>query len=67
MSVLAYHAYGWTDWLAHVTMSAVMHALIYGFLFRLMHNLTLSQAVVLVIVVLGCVSMWSRARDRRGW
>ncbi len=68
LAILAYHhAYGWTDWLAHVTISAVVHALIYSTVFRLMHHLTLGQAVVLVAVVLGCLFLWTRARDRRGW
>jgi hypothetical protein len=65
--LLAYHAHGWTDWLAHVTISAVVHAMIYGFVFRLIHHLTLGQAAVLVAVVLGCLFVWSRTRDRRGW
>ncbi len=63
----AHHAYGWTDWLAHVAVASLVHALIYGFVFRLMHHLTLGQAAVLVVVVLGCLFMWTRARDRRGW
>jgi hypothetical protein len=63
--VANHHAYGLTDWLAHVTVSAVVHAVIYSFVFRLMHHLTLGKAAVLV-VVLGCLLIWSRARDRRG-
>ena len=68
--LLAYqhsHNSGWTDWIAHRAVSAVIHAVIYGFVFRLMHQLTISQAAVLVVVVLGCLFMWSRSRDRRGW
>jgi hypothetical protein len=65
--ILAEHASGWTDWLAQVTVSAVVNALIYGFVFRLMHQLTLGQAAVLVIVVLACLFFWARTRDRRGW
>lgn len=68
---LAYyhHGYGggWTDWMAHVAISSMIHALIYGVVFRLMHQLTLGEAVVLVAVVLGCLFMRGRARDRRGW
>jgi hypothetical protein len=67
MNILAYHAYGWTDWLAHVTISAVVHALIHGFVFRLTHHLTLGHAAVLVVVVPACLFMWGRTRDRRGW
>jgi hypothetical protein len=68
LPLLAYHhAYGWTDWLAHITVSAFVHALIYSTVFRLMHHVTLGQAVVLVVVVLGCLFMWARSRDRREW
>jgi hypothetical protein len=68
VTFLAYHhAYGWSGWLAHATISAVVHSLIYSVVFRLMHHLTLAQAAVLVLVVLGCLFMWMRTRDRRGW
>jgi hypothetical protein len=45
----------------------VIHALIYGLVFKLMHRLTLGEAVVLVVAVLVVVFMWSRSRNRRGW
>jgi hypothetical protein len=32
-----------------------------------MHQLTLAQAAVLIVVVLAVMFMWGRARDRRGW
>ncbi len=68
LAFLAYHhAYGWTDWLTHVAVSRLVHALIYSFAFRLMHDLTLGQAAVLVAIILGCLFMWTRARDRRRW
>jgi hypothetical protein len=59
MNALAHHAYGWTGWLAHVTISAVVHAL--------MHHLTLGWAAVLGVVVLTCLFMWTQARDQREW
>lgn len=67
---MAYHySYGggWTDWLSHLVISALVHALIYGFIFHLMHELTLGQAAVLIAVVLVVLFIWARARDRRGW
>jgi hypothetical protein len=71
MSMFAHHHYGYgggvADWTAHVAISAVIHGLIYGLLFKVMHQLTLAQAVVLVVVVLAVIFMWGRARDRRGW
>jgi hypothetical protein len=50
-----------------MAISAVVHALIYSVIFRAMHDLTLGQAVVLVVIVLFILFMWGRARDRRGW
>jgi hypothetical protein len=69
---LAYHYHygyggGWTDWLGHMAISAVVHALIYSLIFRLMHDLTFGQAAVLVVIVLVALFMWGRSRDRRGW
>jgi Flp pilus assembly protein TadB len=69
--MFAHHHYGYsgrmTDWMAHIAVSAVIHGLIYGLIFKVMHQLTLAQAVALVVVVLAVMFMWSRARDRRGW
>jgi hypothetical protein len=71
LMVLAYHGHGygggWTNWLAHVTVSSLVHSLVYGLVFKLMHRLSLGEAAVLVAVVLGCLFMWGRSRDRRGW
>lgn len=61
------YGYGWTDWLGHTVISAIVHALIYSTIFRLLHHLTLEQAALLVIVVLGVLFVLARARDRRQW
>ncbi len=58
---------GMSDWITHMVMSSVIHAVIYGFIFRFMHQLSLTQDALLVALVLGCMFMWSRGRDRRGW
>ncbi len=60
------HGGGMADWIAHTAVSSVIHAVIYGTVFRVMHQLTISQAVVLAIVVIACFFMWGRTRDRRG-
>ena len=68
--LLAYsHAYnsGWTDWIAHRVVSAVIHAVIYGAVFKLMRQMTTGEAIILAAVVIGRLLMWSRSRDRRGW
>lgn len=62
-----HHHGGMTDWITHMAISSVIHAVIYGFVFRLMGHLSLQQDVVLVAVVLGVAFLWARNRDRRGW
>ncbi len=66
---LAYHhGFGFggaTDWLTHMVLSAVVHALVYGFIFRLLRHLTFGQEAVLVGLVLVGILMWGRGRDRR--
>jgi hypothetical protein len=67
---LAYHygyGGGWTDWIAHTLVSAVIHGLIYSVIFRLMRDLTLPQAIVLAVVVIAVLFAWGRSRDRRRW
>lgn len=65
---LAYHySHGWTDWLTHRVVSVIIHGVIYSFIFKLMRQMTLSEALVLVLVVLAILFMWGRSRDRRGW
>ena len=61
------HGGGMTDWIAHMAISSVIHAVVYSFVFRLMGRLTLGQDALLVAVVLGVALVWARSRDRRGW
>jgi hypothetical protein len=71
LEFLAYHSHsyggGWGNWLAHVTVSSLVHSLIYGLVFKMMHRLTMGEAVVLAVVVIGCVFFWGRSRDRQRW
>ena len=67
LSYAHHHGGGMTDWIAHMAISSVIHAVVYGFVFRLMSHLTLGQDAVLVAVVLGVAFAWARSRDRRGW
>ncbi|HEX2940838.1 MAG TPA: hypothetical protein VHO91_07305 [Rhodopila sp.] len=64
-----HHAYshggGWADWIAHSAVSALIHAVIYGTVFKLMHRLTLGEAVVLALVVVAVLFIWGRSRDGR--
>ncbi len=65
----SHHGYGggWSSWIMHLTVSAVVHAVIYGAVFRLVHRLTPGEDVVLAAAVLVAVFMLGRASDRRGW
>lgn len=70
LAFLAYyhaHTTNWTDWIAHRVVSAIIHSVIYGFVFKAMHHMTTSEAAVLVVVVLAVLFMWGRSQDRRGW
>ena len=72
MTPLAYHygygyGGGWTDWIAHMLVSSVIHALIYSVIFRVMRDLTLPQAIVLGVVVIAALFVGGRSRDRRNW
>jgi len=63
----ARYGYGWTNWLSHTLISAVVHAFIYSTVFRLLHQVTPGQAVLLVLVLLGGMFVLARARDRHRW
>lgn len=70
LAFLAYshaHNSGWTDWIAHRAVSAIIHAVIYGAVFKLMRQMTTGEAIVVAVVVIAALFMWSRSRDRRGW
>jgi hypothetical protein len=70
------HSYGggWSDWITHMVLSSVIHAVIYRFVaviyrfvFQLMHRMTLGEAALLVVVVVPGLIVWARSRDQRRW
>ena len=64
--VLAYsHSGSMVDYFTHTVVSAVVHGVIYSFLFRLMRHLSLGEGLVLVVAVLAAMYLFSRAQDRR--
>lgn len=68
--LMAYHhanSSGWADWIAHRAVSAVIHAVIYGSILKVMRQMTTGEAIVVAVVVVGLLFMWGRSRDRRGW
>ncbi len=48
-------------------MSAVIHAVIYSAVFKMMRQMTTGEAIVVAVVVIAALFMWSRSRDRQGW
>lgn len=58
---------GMSDWIAHMAVSAAIHAVVYGLVFRLMGHLTLAQDAAVACVVFVVLLAWARARDRRRW
>ena len=61
------HSSSWTDWIAHRAVSAVIHAVIYGAVFKLMRQMTTGEAIIVAVVVVAALFMWAKSRDRRGW
>jgi hypothetical protein len=66
MEFSAYYHPG-LGWLVATVISSIVHALIYGVIFKALHYLTLVQAIVLLVVVLGGLAFWMNARARRRW
>ena len=69
MSMLAYHfgGGGSVDWLVHMVVGAVINGLVWSVIFRLVSHLTLGQAALLAVVVIGGMFLWARNRDRARW
>jgi len=68
MILLAYAQTGSSTWdgIVNMAVSALINSVVYALIFKVMHDLTLPQALVVVAVVFGGLYFWSRARDRRG-
>ncbi len=58
---------GMRHWIAHRVVSAIIHGVIYGFIFKAMHQMTTGEAAILAVVVVAVLFMWGRLRNRRGW
>ena len=69
-SYYAHSGYGYSHalgggWLTHMIVSSIIHAMIYSVIFRLLGHLSLGEAVVLVVVVIGVLYSLSRNNARR--
>lgn len=71
LAMLSYHFGGGggdhVAWITHMVVSSVINGLIWSVIFRLVSHLTLSQAVLLAVVVIGGMFLWARSRDRARW
>ncbi len=67
--LLGYHSGGgaMVGGLTHMIVGSIINGLIFAVIFRLIAHLTLPQALVLVVVVIGFAYMWARSRDRARW
>jgi|GEM_PF-3889618 len=64
--LLAYsHGGSMVGHFTNMVVSAIVHGVMYAFLFRLMRHLSLGEGLVLVVVVIGALYLFSQARDRR--
>ena len=60
-----HHAIGGGSWIGHMIVSSIIHGLIFGVIFRVLSHLSLSEMVLLAIVVIGGIYMWNRNRGYR--
>lgn len=58
---------GGGGWLTHMIISSVVHGLIYGAIFRLLRHLSLTEIVLLVVLVIGGIYVWNQNRYNRRW
>ncbi|NPD67422.1 hypothetical protein HN018_07510 [Lichenicola cladoniae] len=58
---------GGGGWLTHMIISSVVHGLIYGAIFRLLRHLSLTEIVLLVVLVIGGIYLWNQNRYNRRW
>ena len=60
-----HHAYGGGSWIGHMVISSVIHGLIYSVIFRVLRHLSLSEIVLLAVLVIGGIYLWNRSNTRR--
>ncbi|WP_428395175.1 hypothetical protein [Lichenicoccus sp.] len=62
-----HHAYGGGSWITHMVVSSVIHALIYGAIFRVLRHLSLGEVLLLVVIVIAVLYYGNRNRGQRRW
>jgi hypothetical protein len=61
-----HHVHG-GSWVGHMIVSSIIHGLIYSVIFRVLRHLSLSEVVLLAVIVIGGIYMWNRNRGYRRW
>jgi hypothetical protein len=56
-----------SGWITHMIISSVIHGMIYSVIFRILSHLSLSEAVLLVVVVIALIYAANRNRGYRRW
>lgn len=62
-----HHGYGGGGWIGHMVISSIIHGLIYGVIFRVLRHLSLSEIVLLAVLVIGGIYLWNRNNTVRRW
>jgi hypothetical protein len=67
-----YHGFGYHhgfggDWITHMVISSVIHAMVYEVIFRLLRHLSLGEIVCLAVAVIAVLYSWNRNRPYRRW
>ncbi|MGI4799737.1 MAG: hypothetical protein ACRYG8_37990 [Janthinobacterium lividum] len=61
-----HHTYG-GSWVGHMIVSSVIHGLIYSVIFRVLRGMSLSEVVLLAVLVIGGIWWWNRNQGYRRW
>ncbi|NPD66616.1 hypothetical protein HN018_26725 (plasmid) [Lichenicola cladoniae] len=58
---------GGGSWVGHMIVSSVIHGLIYSVIFRGLRYMSLSEVILLLVVVIGGIYLWNRNQGCRRW
>lgn len=64
LTLASYHPDSATGSISHMIMSSIIHGLIYGVIWKILRTLTIPEALVLCVVVVGALAILSYRRRR---
>lgn len=59
------HHYALAHDVGHMILSAVIHGLIYGLIFKVFHHLGMAVAALITVLGIGAIWFWARNREGR--